>query len=231
MKFRLKRRLAEALINGCGLWRLHDSSVQLFVRTVLDEIDFQHMRNTHPCPEFTDRLEMYRHINKDTIKGNAIDYLEFGVFRGESMRSWVKLNVDKNSRFYGFDSFEGLPETWRQTQPKGHFNVDGNVPQIDDSRVTFVKGWFGETVPEFIRNFTAQNRLVVHLDADLYSSSMVALIYLSPYLKSGSLLIFDEFYDRDHEFKAFQDYLRISRNTYRVVCNTARFAKTCIELI
>src|SRR5262249_39413715 len=158
-----------------------------------------------------------------TIKGNAIDYLEFGVFRGESMRSWVKLNADKNSRFYGFDSFEGLPETWRQTQPEGHFNVDGNIPQIDDSRVTLVKGWFDETVPEFIRNFAAQNRLVVHLDADLYSSSMVALMHLSPHLRSGSLLIFDEFYDRDHEFKAFQDYLKISRRMYRVVCNTARF--------
>ena len=82
-----------------------------------------------------------------------IDYLEFGVFQGESMRHWVTLNQHPDSRFYGFDSFEGLPEDWKRfdgQMVKAHFDVKGSVPDIDDPRVSFVRGWFQETVDEFL---------------------------------------------------------------------------------
>jgi len=39
--------------------------------------------------------------------------LEFGVWQGESTRFFAGLNRSPSSRFYGFDSFEGLPEDWR----------------------------------------------------------------------------------------------------------------------
>jgi hypothetical protein len=228
---RARRRVADALIKGCGLWHLHNSRPQRLFRAVLDEIDLQHLRSTQPCPEISSRDGMYQHIQTEAIKEEAIDFLEFGVFRGESMRAWIALNRHAQSRFYGFDSFEGLPETWRKSQDAGHFSVAGNIPQLDDNRVRFIKGWFDKTVPEFVGSFEPRNRLVVHLDADLYSSTMIALVYLLPYLAKGSLLIFDEFYDRNHEYKAFRDFLSISRRKYQAVCHTENYGKVCIELI
>ena len=76
-------------------------------------------------------------------------FLEFGVFEGNSIRRWAKLNSHPESRFVGFDSFEGLPTKWRQ-RPAGHFSTGGQPPDIDDPRVSFVKGWFHDTVPGFL---------------------------------------------------------------------------------
>src|SRR4051795_45445 len=40
-------------------------------------------------------------------------YLEFGVFRGESLRAWARL-LPAGARLVGFDSFEGLPLRWNE---------------------------------------------------------------------------------------------------------------------
>jgi hypothetical protein len=133
--FSAKRRVADLFIKRCGLRRLYNTNLQKLIRTVLDEIDLQHLRDNHPCYSCADRTEMYRYVNASILKATAIDFLEFGVFRGESISEWISINKDRASRFYGFDSFEGLPENWRQGQDKGHFDVGGNIPQIDSSQV------------------------------------------------------------------------------------------------
>jgi len=228
---RPRRRIADFLIVGCGLRRLHDTRFQSAIRAVLDEIDLQYVRDNHPCRDCADRSELYRVVQSSVIRDEPIDFLEFGVFRGDSLREWSALNQHAESRFYGFDSFEGLPDAWRKGQGKGHFDVDGAIPKIADDRVNLIKGWFDETIPDFVRSFTPKNRLLLHLDADLYSSTLVPLVYFARYLQAGSLVIFDEFYDRNHEFKAFQDFLKISKHRYRLVCQMENYAKVCIELL
>lgn len=223
--------MADFFIIGCGLRRLHDTRLQNFIRGALDEIDFQCLRDEHPCPEFVDRVEMFGFINASVVKQGAIDFIEFGVYRGDSIREWSTMNSNPTSRFYGFDSFEGLPEEWRAGQGRGHFDVGGSIPQMADGRVKFIKGWFDKTVPDFVRDFAPRDRLVLHLDADLYASTMIPLIYFSRFLRAGSLLIFDEFYDRNHEFKAFHDFLKINRANYRILCQMSNYGRVCIELV
>jgi len=224
------RWIADFFILSCGLRRLHNTRLQRAVRAVLDEIDLQHLRDNHPCRQCADRSEMYKFVNGAVIKDAAIDFLEFGVFRGDSIRYWSTINRHPESRFYGFDSFEGLPAAWREGQGKGHFNVGGALPEIADTRVRFVKGWFDETIPQFVKDFVPKNRMLLHFDADLYSSTLMPLVYFMSSFRAGSLLIFDEFYDRDHEFKAFQDFLKLSKSQYRIVCATKNYGKVCIEL-
>jgi O-methyltransferase len=173
---------------------------------------------------------MYRYLQDNCVNGAAIDYLEFGVFKGESIREWATINTHAESRFFGFDSFEGLPEDWRDGQAKGHFGVHGAVPDFDDRRVTFVKGWFDKTIPTFVRQFAPHNRLVLHLDADLYSSTMLALIYLTPFMSKGTLLIFDEFYDRQHEYKAFRDWLRVTGKSFQVLAQVGDMGKITVQV-
>jgi len=132
-------------------------------------------------------------------------YLEFGVFKGATLRHWAGLLKHPETNFYGFDSFEGLPENWRVVT-KDEFKVD-HLPQIPDARVSLVKGWFSETLPGFVQGFVPRPSLVLHLDADLYSSTVVVLRAMRPYMKPGTILIFDEFFDREHELKAFDEFL------------------------
>lgn len=59
------------------------------------------------------RYELYKYVlNKYELESKEIDYLEFGVSGGDSFRWWVDHLKNENSRFFGFDTFEGLPEDW-----------------------------------------------------------------------------------------------------------------------
>jgi O-methyltransferase len=226
-----RRQIADFFIKGCGLRKLHAGKLQGLVRAVLDEVDFQHLRDAYPCSVFGDRGEMFHYVHDSFIKGEPVDYLEFGVFQGDSIRLWVNLNTHKDSRFFGFDSFEGLPVEWRAGQEKGHFDVHGLTPRIDDQRVNFVKGWFENTIPPFVRGFSRKSRLLLHLDADLYGSTMLALLYFEPFMSPGTLLLFDEFYDRNHEFKALMDWQKITRRNFRIVAQMENYGKICVELL
>jgi hypothetical protein len=174
---------------------------------------------------------MYRYLHDEIIKESPIDYLEFGVYQGDSIKHWTSINNAPQSRFFGFDSFEGLPDDWRKSQPRGHFGMDGSTPTIEDGRVRFIKGWFINSVPTFARDFAARNRLVFHLDADLYGSTVLPLVHFDRLMTSGTLLVFDEFYDREHEYKALMDWQKICGRSFRVVAETNNFGRICAELI
>src|SRR6187549_2495149 len=94
------------------------------------------------------RLEVWRAI-LDRVRDRKVLYLEFGVASGASMKHWVRELRHKESALYGFDSFEGLPEESGPWQ-KGQFSSAGRIPAISDSRLTFVKGWFDQTLPSFV---------------------------------------------------------------------------------
>jgi hypothetical protein len=196
----------------------------------LDEIDLQHLRDTNPCQSCSGREEMYDYLQNSIIKQEPIDYLEFGVAGGGTLRYWVGLNENEMSRFFGFDSFQGLPEDWQPGKPKGYFNVGGSVPHIADGRVQFIKGWFEDTIPHFVCDFQPRNRMVLHIDADLYGATMLALVHISMFMSKGTLIIFDELYDRDHEFKALTDWQKIYRKDYKIIANVGNYAKVCVEL-
>src|SRR5689334_18531036 len=145
-------------------------------------------------PAFEHLYDFYRYVHDEVCGGTAIDFLEFGVYKGHSIRFWSQMNRDPQSRLIGFDSFEGLPEYWSKKYPKGsHGDVAGALPQIDDERVSFVKGWFQNTLPGFLNEFTPRSRLVVHNDADLYSSTLFTLVSLNMLLVSGTVVILDDF--------------------------------------
>jgi O-methyltransferase len=84
-----------------------------------------------------------------------------------------------DSTFVGFDTFEGLPEMWGPW-PKGSFTADGETPDIVDPRCSFVKWLFQDTLPGWLSGREFPGRTLVHLDADLYSSTLVVLAQLLP---------------------------------------------------
>jgi O-methyltransferase len=157
-------------------------------------------------PNIEDLYDFYRYVHGEVCGGTAIDFLEFGVYKGHSIRFWSQINHDPLSRFIDFDSFEGLPEDWTKKVTERPFDVQGAVPQIDDERVSFVKGWFQNTLPGFLAWFRPRSRLVVHSDSDLYSSTLFTLASLNTLLVPGAVVIFDDFSMATHVFHAFTDY-------------------------
>jgi O-methyltransferase len=175
-------------------------------------------------PEFVQLYDFHRYVHDEVCGGTAIDFLEFGVCEGHSIRFWSRLNRDPQSRFIGFDSFEGLPEDWTRNYPKGALDVGGRVPLLDDERVSFVKGWFQNTLPSFLAGFTPRSRLVVHSDSDLYSSTLFTLAKLNTLLVPGTVVIFDDFSMATHVFRAFSDYRSAFWRSAHPVAMTSDYA-------
>jgi Methyltransferase domain len=182
------------------------------------------------CPVFRTRCELYQHLENTVLCGANMDYLEFGVAAGVSLKAWLELHRKPNSRFWGFDSFEGLPEDWYNDRPKGTFACGGNPPQIADPRLEFVVGLFQETLPRFLTRFRPKARLVIHNDSDLYSATLYTLTQLDPFAMAGTVIIFDEFWDAGHEFRALMDYAVAYRRKFSVIAATQRFGQAAVVL-
>lgn len=166
----------------------------------------------------TGRFEMLEHALEQAEKPGL--NLEFGVFEGESIRFLASLD---DRHFWGFDSFEGLPERWLPSHPEGKFDLHGQAPQGSEN-ITFVKGWFEDTLPGFLK----QNAALVsflHMDADLYSSTIYVLDQLKDRIRDGTIIVFDQynvFMDPTFaERKAFEKYTGEFGKRSEVICHSA----------
>lgn len=133
-------------------------------------------------------------------------FLEFGVHRGDSL---IVLSSFTDSKFYGFDSFEGLPEDWRAPGDKSIFACE--VPKhIESDGIQLVQGWFNDTLPIFV-NEHKEKASFIHIDCDLYSSTKCVFDNLKDRIVPGTVLLFDEIFGypgyEEHELKAFEEFL------------------------
>jgi predicted O-methyltransferase YrrM len=121
--------------------------------------------------------------------------VEFGVAEGASTRvlrsELRRLRRQQpqigNRRLFACDSFRGLPEPF-ETLAAGTFACE--PPRIRG--VELVVGYFEDTLDDGLARRVGRVALA-SLDADLESSTLCALRWLTPLLAPGSLLLFDEF--------------------------------------
>ena len=81
------------------------------------------------------------------------------------------------------------------------------MPLINDHRATFIKEIFQDTIKELEEKIVKINdhHLIVHYDADLYSSIIFTLAQIDR-LKKSYIAIFDEFIS--HEIRALYNYVQ-----------------------
>jgi len=154
---------------------------------------------------FPSRAALFDFMGQQVADRDVL-YMEFGVFKGEATKHWSKLLKNPKSHIHGFDSFEGLPEDYLPHVQKGHFSTEGAIPQIDDPRVKFHKGWFSDTLPGY--KIPPHEVFVLNLDADLYTSTIFVLNTLKDIIVPGTYIYFDELNHREHEMKAFDEFVR-----------------------
>jgi hypothetical protein len=153
-------------------------------------------------------------------------WLEFGVMNGRSI-NFISNRI--NTTIYGFDSFEGLPDDWYddiEYGKKGSFSTNGVLPNVNKN-VTLIKGWYDDTLPEFVKTLKDTDHVsFIHIDCDLYSSTKTVFNNLAPYIKKGTVIMFDEYWYayrcEEHEFKAFQEFVKENNISYEYIANTHR---------
>jgi O-methyltransferase len=179
------------------------------------------------------REDLYRYVSGTVLKGPnaAIDYLEFGVYQGGSIRQWSSLNQNSASRLFGFDSFEGLPEDWHSGMRKGTFSTGGKIPEIADPRVSFISGWFQKSLRGFLGTYHPRNRIVIHVDCDLFSSTLYCLTTLDLVISPGTLIILDDFFDALHVYRALSDYCSAYLRQYELLACTRELGQAAIVML
>jgi predicted O-methyltransferase YrrM len=147
------------------------------------------------------RLDLLTYAVQQAPPGLA---LEFGVFKGTTINHLARAAPDRH--FFGFDSFEGLPEHWTGARYSPvNFNRRGKKPKVA-ANVSLIKGWFDATLPAFLAQETGSIGFI-HVDCDIYPSTKIALELTLPRLMPGAVIVFDEFFNYKgyelNEYKAF----------------------------
>ena len=144
-------------------------------------------------------------------------FVECGVYFGRSARI---LAESPTRKVFGFDSFQGLPEEWKPGEGIGSYSTSGLLPPVPEN-VELIAGWFKDTLPAFVHAHSDLSISLLHIDCDLYSSTYEALSILSPMLRPGSIIIFDDMLGypgwEQHEWRAFQEFSVASGRSFRFI--------------
>lgn len=184
----------------------------------------------------------FRFLLTGSVSG---DYLEFGVSNGRTLANAYHFGTKPNEewglakfppcledmRFFGFDSFQGLPSASGVDEVvdflqsdfiEGAYDADlgevlKNMERIgaDKERVILVPGWYQQSLNDSTREeWNIEKAALIHVDCDLYESAKLALDFVTPILQDGTVIIFDDFYcNRGHpnrgERRAFIEWQEI----------------------
>jgi O-methyltransferase len=156
------------------------------------------------------------------------DYYEFGLYQGHTFCVVQAAAEDlgfRDMQFFGFDSFEGLPPLRGSDVGSVEFSegdyecsYDRVVEHLDKygvdwKRTHLVKGWYDdlpasadECVP------LMRGAALVLVDCDLYESTVPVLNFIAPYLRPGTIVMFDDWdsfnsSDDMGERRAFREFL------------------------
>jgi hypothetical protein len=163
--------------------------------------------------------------------GIAGDFAEFGVHKGRCAR-FMEMFLTPDRKLHLFDSFEGLPEEWVSGKwKKGAFKLEeSKIPKFNPKTTMVYKGWFKDTLPTFCENATTPLAFI-HMDADLYSSTMDVFIPANRLIVPGSIILFDEYVmkDADDEHRALEDWASKFDRKYEYLWRSHR-SQVCIRV-
>ena len=147
-------------------------------------------------------------------------FLEFGVYHGTSINIIARLTPGD---VHGFDTFQGLPKDWvvehggrKDVEPAGSYSTHGYLPEAPEN-VHYHVGTFDNTLPEFCKTHTGPVSFI-NIDCDLYESTKSIFRHIGGQIYPGTVIVFDEYFClpgwREHEYKAFHEYLADSGLNY-----------------
>tara|TARA_B100000519_G_scaffold203428_1_gene226695 strand:+ start:861 stop:1607 length:747 start_codon:yes stop_codon:yes gene_type:complete len=152
-------------------------------------------------------MECVNYVRVNSPMGVPQVFFEFGCHSGRTFSAIVNaaryLDMQK-AEFYAFDSFEGLPDT--KVKEDGIFKTgEFSTSESDFKKIVkqktnleldnnhIVKGFYSESLTKKLQSRMPKVGMV-HIDVDLYSSTMDILEFIKPLMVVGTILIFDDWY-------------------------------------
>jgi len=144
--------------------------------------------------------------NFRNLKG---DYMEFGVFKGDSFikaYNFAKFAGIFSMKFYAFDSFLGYSKLEGIDKECGYFKESQYICDeasfrknllkagVDLNEVIFIPGFFDKLSENSKNKVKSKTASVVWIDCDLYAPTLQALNFLVDYIADGTIIIFADWY-------------------------------------
>jgi hypothetical protein len=189
----------------------------------MEEHDLEDLKD---CVTDYDLYEWVTNAQLDLSLLEIGQVLEFGTATGRTLNQFAYWLPNKT--IYGFDSWQGLPEKFNDL-PAGHFAQP--LPDVLPN-CQLIQGWFGARPVQdqsSIREFTAREFAnihkepiaLLHLDADLYSSTKTVLDAFHAHIVPGTVILFNEYWNhrtwKKHEFRAWQEHIAQYKLNYEYV--------------
>ncbi|NQT17318.1 MAG: class I SAM-dependent methyltransferase [Planctomycetes bacterium] len=186
-----------------------------------------HMSKTPSLPNKYALLDCSLQAVEDDSDGL---YCEFGVYTGDTI-NYIAQRAPQHA-IHGFDSFEGLPETWRTGFAEGAFTMAG-LPRVREN-VELHKGWFDQSLPVWAEAHPGPVAFL-HLDADLYSSTKTVFDILGDRIVPGTVIQFDEYFNypgwQEGEFKAFGEFVDSRRIEFEYLAYCDQHEQVSVRIL
>eukprot|EP00547_Thalassionema_nitzschioides_P006690 CAMPEP_0194218856 /NCGR_PEP_ID=MMETSP0156-20130528/24658_1 /TAXON_ID=33649 /ORGANISM="Thalassionema nitzschioides, Strain L26-B" /LENGTH=280 /DNA_ID=CAMNT_0038948341 /DNA_START=32 /DNA_END=874 /DNA_ORIENTATION=- len=160
------------------------------------------------------------------IAGQDGLWMEFGVYTGVTIKQMANARIN-NGIVYGFDSFLGAPED--QEKVNNH-NLGGTPPFSGTDRITWVTGWFEETVPNFLLG-ADENISLMHMDAHRYDSTKAVFHSAQSWLTPGVVIALNDLmltldgHKGNHEALALYELLQVRPDLgFNLICKSGHAA-------
>lgn len=146
-------------------------------------------------------------VTVKNLKKITGDIAEVGVYNGGSAKLICEAKGTK--KLFLFDTFEGLPDIdqidksdWK----KGQFA--SNIVRVKNylaeyNNVFFYKGLFPSTAKPLVKHIFS----FVHLDVDIYKSTLDCLDFFYPRMSKGGIIISHDYYSKSIR-KAIEDFFK-----------------------
>jgi Macrocin-O-methyltransferase (TylF) len=222
-KYRVKKFLNDALrkafFDKIAKYYSLDIGLQIQKKALEATVEYveEHMNGAYT---FTNNLSLLKWAVSQAQPDGL--FMEFGVWQGATV-NFIAEQVPANT-VHGFDSFQGLPEFWVEIThvgryDKGAFDMFGKLPDVRQN-VILHPGWFEKSLPIFVESYQGEVSFL-HVDCDLYSSAKTIFDNLGDRIKSGTVIVFDEYFNyptwQKHEHKAFQEFITERNIKYKYI--------------
>ena len=161
--------------------------------------------------------EILRQLTYRKLKIKDGIFAEYGLDKGKSYLPFCEKFPDKT--ILGFDGFKGLPNgEWPgNIVHDTEFDHKGEIKFTPPNNANIIPGWFEKTIPTY--DYKNDKVSCVHIDCDTYSSTVTILNSLKGKFVSGSIVIFDDYFNtaawRYGEHKAWIAFVEAEKLNYK----------------
>jgi hypothetical protein len=78
------------------------------------------------------------------------------------------------------------------------------------AKIEFVQGYLEDSIPEYLIENPELKIAYLNIDLDDYEATFTTLQFFYPRMVNGGILVFDNYYKKEEDFKAISDYFRFN---------------------